>query len=246
MFKIAICDDEAAEREQIAAFLGCYLQERPQFTANVSQFDGGQALLDADKNGGGFDFYLLDVLMPEKNGIQVGKALRELGREGVILYLTASPDYAVDSYLTQAFFYLLKPVDKRQFFEVLDRAVAAFRKRKSEAAIVNTPAGLRSIPLEEILYVERVDRCMRYYLSTGETVDSRTIRSSFRDAAEGLLSDGRFVLCGASFLLGLHHVRSVAKNGATLDSGGWVPVSRSAFADLKRAWMNYWLGGETV
>jgi len=176
----------------------------------------------------------------------VGKAIRRMGRNGAIVYLTTSPDYAVDSYLTQAFFYLLKPADKGQLFAVLDRAVAALRARRDQAAIVNTPSGPRSVPLDDILYVERVDRFMRYHLAGGETVDSRTIRGSFRDAAAALLSDGRFFLCGASFVLGLHHVRSVEKNEALMERGGRVPVSRSSFAGLKRAWMNYWLGGEKI
>ncbi len=246
MLRIAICDDETAEQEQTAALLEDYLGERPRLTANVSLFGGGQALLDAVKMGGGFDLYLLDVLMPGLNGIEAGKALRRLDRGGAIVYLTTSPDYAVDSYLTQAFFYLLKPVERERLFAVLDRAVAVLEKRESEAIIVNTPSCLRSIPLSEILYVERVERFMRYYLVDGETVDSRTIRGSLRDAASILLSDRRFVLCGASFVLGLHHVKSVEKSAALLDSGVRVPVSQSAFAGLKRAWMNYWLGGETI
>jgi len=243
VFKIAVCDDDSAEREWTVALLEEYFRARPQFQADLALFADGQALLDAGGPGADFDLYLLDVLMPEKNGIEVGKALRNSGREGAIIYLTTSPDYAVDSYLTQAFFYLLKPVKREQLFEVLDRAAEVLQKRKDEATIVSTASGLRSIPLDHILYVERVDRSMRYYLVSGETVDSRTIRGSFRDAAAPLLSDRRFVLCGASFVLGLHHVRSVEKNVALLDSGGWVPVSRSAFTDLKRSWMNYWLGG---
>ena len=174
---------------------------------------------------------------------QYQRMVRRLGRDGEIIYLTSSPDYAVDSYLTQAFFYLLKPVREEQLFPVLERAVKVLQKRRSQATIVNTPAGLRSVPLSDILYVERVDRSMRYYLTGGEAVDSRTIRGSFREELAGLLADGRFAPCGASFVLGLHHVRSVEKGGVLLDSGTWVPVSRSAFVELKRAWMDYWLGG---
>jgi len=245
VFKIAVCDDDANELDRAAALLGDYLESRPQLSASLSRFKDGWSLVDALERGGDFDLYLLDVLMPGLNGIDVGKSIRRLGRDGAIIYLTTSPDYAVDSYLTQAFFYLLKPVGREPLFEVLDRAMAALRKRKSKVVIVNTHCGLRSIPLDDILYVERVDRFMRYYLVSGETVDSRTIRGSLREASAALLSDGRFAPCGASFVLGLHHVRSVEKNRVLMDSGGWVPVPQSAFADLKRAWMNYWLGGET-
>jgi len=243
LLKIAVCDDDAAELERAAALMEDYLKDRPQLSAGLTRFAGGWKLLDALEHGGDFDLYLLDVIMPGLNGIEVGKSIRRLGRDGAIVYLTSSPDYAVDSYLTRAFFYLLKPVDREQLFEVLDRAVALLQERKKQATIVNTPSGLRSIPLNDILYVERVDRILRYYLTDGETVDSRTIRGSLRDGLAGLLSDERFALCGASFALGLHHVKSVEKSEALLDSGVCVPVPRSAFADLKQAWMNYWLGG---
>ncbi len=243
MLRIAVCDDDAVELERAASLLGDYLKERPQLPASLSRFGDGRSLLDALKQGRDFDLYLLDVLMPGLNGIEVGKAVRRLGRDGAIVYLTASPDYAVDSYLTRAFFYLLKPVGREQLFEVLDQAAAALHKRKNQVTIVNTVSGLRSVPLDDILYVERVDRFMRYYLAGGETVDSRTIRGSLRDASEALLADRRFALCGASFVLGLHHVKTVGRNEALLDSGGCIPVARTAFAGLKRAWMNYWLGG---
>ncbi len=246
MLKIAVCDDEAAELERAAELLKAFFARQQETAANLTLFRSAQSLLGALEEGRDFDLYVLDVIMPGLNGIEVGKAIRRMGRNGAIIYLTTSPDYAVDSYLTQAFFYLLKPVEREQFFDVLEQAVSVLRKRKNEATIVNTPAGMRSIPLNDILYVERVDRFMRYYLASGETVDSRTIRGSFREAMAALLGDSRFFLCGASFVLGLHHVRSVEKSEVLLDSGGWVSVSQSAFADLKRAWMNYWLGGETI
>ncbi len=246
MLKVAVCDDEADQLEQAAALLREFFAKRPETAANLALFHDGRSLLDALERGQSFDLYLLDVLMPGLNGIEVGKAIRGMGRDGTIVYLTTSPDYAVDSYLTQAFFYLLKPVERERLFEVLDRAVALLQKRKSEATIVSTSSGMRSIPLSDILYVERVGRFMRFYLVSGETVDSRSIRTSFRDAAATLLADERFALCGASFVLGLHHVKSVEKNAALLDSGNWVPVPAPTFVDLKKAWMNYWLGGETI
>ncbi len=246
MLRIAVCDDDAAELARSETLLKEFCARRPDLAAGVTTFPDALGLLDALRKGADFDLYLLDVLMPGKNGIEAGKELRSLGREGAIIYLTTSPDYAVDSYQTQAFYYLLKPVDRGQLFQVLDRAVDALDKRKDQSVIVSTAAGLRSIPLGDILYVERADRSMRYYLAGGEAVDSRTLRGSFRDGAAPLLEDSRFFLCGASFVLGLHHVKSVERGKAMLDTGDFVPVSQNACGELKRAWMNYWLGGETL
>ncbi len=246
LLRIAVCDDDAAELARTETLLKEFCAQRPDLAAGVTTFSGPRGLLDALGMGNDFDIYLLDVLMPGKNGIEVGKEIRRLGREGAIIYLTTSPDYAVDSYQTQAFYYLLKPVERRRLFEVLDRAAEVLDRRKDQTAIVSTAAGLRTIPLNDILYVERVDRSMRYYLVSGEAVDSRTLRGSFRAGAAPLLEDRRFFLCGASFVLGLHHVKSVERGKVLLDSGSWAPVSQSACGELKQAWMNYWLGGEAL
>ncbi len=244
MLKIALCDDDAAELERTAELVNAFFAQRPEIPAGLTRFGEARDLLDALERGEDFDLYLLDVLMPGLNGIETGKAIRRLGRDGAIIYLTTSPDYAVDSYQARAFYYLLKALERERLFQVLDEVADVLLKRQDAAAIIHTAGGLRSIPLSDILYVERVDRLMRYYLVGGETVDSRTLRGSLREGAATLLTDERFALCGASFVLGLHHVKSIERGRALLDTGEWVSVSMNACAELKRAWMNYWLGGE--
>lgn len=243
MFKIAICDDESGSLEWTAALGRDYLKDRPQFGARLSLFESGQALLSAVEGSGGFDLYLLDVLMPELNGIEVGKQLRANRKDGAIIYLTASPDYAVESYLTQAFFYLLKPVSRGQLFDVLDQAVAVRQKHREEHVVIHTPNGLRTLPLNDILYLERVSRSVRYYMADGETIDSRTLRGTFGEAAASLLEDPRFILCGASFALNLSHVKAIERREALLDSGACLPLPRTAYGTVKKEWLNYWLGG---
>lgn len=85
----------------------------------MRSFQSGYELLDAVERSGSFDLYLLDIVMPEQNGIEVGLSIRKLDGLGLIVYLTTSPDYAVDSYLTNAFHYLLKPVRWEQMVSVL-------------------------------------------------------------------------------------------------------------------------------
>lgn len=178
--------------------------------------------------------------MPELSGIDTGRRLRALGEGGEIIYLTSSNDFAADSYDVQAFFYLLKPVKKEKLFQVLDGAVQKLNRRRSSAIVVATADGPRRVLLEQIRYVERVGRRMRYYCTDG-TVDSQTIRLSFREAAASLLADRRFCLCGASFVLNFQHVTGVNGQVALLDNGQTVMLPRTAAAEFKKAWGNYWL-----
>ena len=242
MLRIALCDDEEKHLNQTAALLAAYLRVRPRLNGQVECFQSGGELLARAENDGGFDLYILDILMPELNGIETGRLLRALGEGGEIVYLTNSNDFAADSYDVRAFFYLLKPVGEAKLFQVLDGAVEKLSRRRTSAVVVNTAAGPRRLLLERIRYVERVGRCVRYYC-TDATVDSQSIRGSLREAAAPLLADPRFFLCGASLVFHLRHVRGVEASAALLDTGVRVPIPRRWSAAFKSAWGKFWLEG---
>ena len=242
VLRVALCDDEKNELDKSAALLEGYLRARPDLTAQVETFRSGSALLGRAEDTGGFDLYLLDILMPRLSGIDIARRLRRLGDGGEIIYLTSSNDFAADSYDVLAFFYLLKPVEAAKLYAVLDEAVEKLRRRRNEGLTISTPEGKRRLSFVRILYVERVNRRMRYYCTDGN-LDSQTIRASFKETAAPLLADRRFCLCGASFVLNLQHVTGVRGQTALLDNGQTVTLPRSAAAEFKRAWGSYWLSG---
>lgn len=242
MLHIALCDDELEQCTLTGELLRQYIKERPGLAARLSAFSSGSALLEQVESEGGFDLYVLDVIMPELSGIDLGVRLRELGSDSPIVYLTTSPDYAVDSYLAQAFFYLLKPVEPDRLFTVLDQAAALLHKRRAASVQVKTKNDLRLLPLDGLLYTELIGRAVRYHLSGGETVDGVTLRGTFSREMEPLLADRRFVLCGSSFVVNLHYVTAVGKSELTV-GGVRVPLSRGLAAQVKQRWGDYWMEG---
>ena len=240
MLRIAVCDDEEQYVQQTANFVQEYLRRHPELSGQVHTFQRGQELLCQVEEDGGFDLYLLDIIMPGLNGIQTGQQLRELGNGGEIIYLTTSSDYAVDSYSVRAFFYLLKPIEQERLFEVLDAAVKKLSHRRQKAVLITTREGPRRILLDQILYVERVGRSLRYYCSNG-TVDSMSLRVTFHTAVEPLLADPRFFQCGSSFAFNLRHVAGVKGQELLLDNGGFVAIPRASVPSLKNAWGSFWL-----
>ena len=57
-----------------------------------------------------YDIYLLDVVMPGLNGIELAKEIRSSDKAADIIFLTSSPEFAVESYTVKASNYLVKPV----------------------------------------------------------------------------------------------------------------------------------------
>lgn len=238
MLQIALCDDETDQRGQIGELIRDYIAQCPKLCAQLRVFSSGAELL---KQPAGFDVYILDAVMPRMSGIELGMKLREQGRDGAIVYLSASRDFAVDSYLVSAFHYLVKPVDRETFYEVLDRAAALIRKRRTACVQVKTKNGLRLLPVDDIFYVELKGRSARYHLILGETVDSLTFHGGFQTEMASLLAEPRFVLCGSSFAVNLYYVTAVEKSALTLSGGERVPLPRGSYQRVKRSWGDYWM-----
>ena len=106
MIHIAICDDSKQERQILAALFKRY-QELHATPLQIHIFQNGFSLLDAIDQGKRFDITILDILMPGENGIEIARNIRASGTDTEIIFLTSSPEYAVDSYEVKAQNYLM-------------------------------------------------------------------------------------------------------------------------------------------
>lgn len=82
--KIAICDDDRNELLQIQTLLDLYAQER-QMEFIVKEYHSSFELASAAANET-FQIYLLDVLMPVLNGIDLAREIRLMDKAADILF----------------------------------------------------------------------------------------------------------------------------------------------------------------
>lgn len=241
---VALCDDETAYHEITRKLLAEYGRKTSPDSFSLSCFSSGKELLDAISAKGNFDIYILDIIMPDISGIQLGAALREQGDNGLIIYLTSSPDFAVESYSTDALHYLLKPVDNGQFFQCMDKAVSRLNRSLSETIAIKTPDSTRMIPCRNILYAERMNRHIRYYLNNHNVIDGVTFNGSFRNAISALTACYGFLIVGSSFVVNLYYVTEVKKSDLLLTGDHRIPIPRRTYETVKSKWADYWLSKE--
>ena len=111
VIRIAICDDLYNERNMIQSLLTSIQNEEQKLEFNITQYEEGEALLmDMEENLSEFDLVILDIYMDGINGMETARKIRENDINIPIVFLTASPDFALESYDVNAFGYLLKPV----------------------------------------------------------------------------------------------------------------------------------------
>lgn len=143
MSLILIVDDD----DEILSLLETLLR-RAGF--NVVTSSNGLGALESIRDGLRPDLIILDVMMPEVHGWEVGKALKESPEsESIpIVILSAKPDKEPSFSFTGADWHVPKPVDKKILLFVLELALRKggikFNKKKIKEFITNN-RGSRSM-----------------------------------------------------------------------------------------------------
>lgn len=114
-----IVDDEplAVERMQIL----CAGIERIDLVGTASDGEAALRLIDALDP----DLVLLDVAMPQRDGIAVATALATMPRRPAVIFCTAFEQHAVAAFDVAAVDYVLKPVSAERLARAIDRAAEA-------------------------------------------------------------------------------------------------------------------------
>ena len=235
--KICICDDDKRDLTALRATVR-------QRYSEPACFDNPKGLLDEVADGLRFDVYILDVVMPDMNGIHLARLLRGMDGAGRIIFLTSSRDYAVDSYEVGAFYYLMKPVQREKLFALLDEIDTGITAPGTPICVHTRERDIMVKP-NDIDYIESLMRFPNYHTAQG-TFTGLMLHRSFKDEMAPLLGLPAFCLCGASFVLNLSHISSIGKFDATFHGGQSVTLPRSALPKLRTAWTDYWMDGEGV
>lgn len=240
MVRVAICEDSHNEVAYIKEYLKLYSDSHPQIQVQVDSFGNAEALLATIEHGADFNLYLFDILMPGMDGISLSRVLREDGRKGAIIFLTASRDFALEAYGVKAIDYLVKPVSAEALYTALDNAFALLDSRSDvHYTMVRMADADRMVRLDHIVAVEVQGHTLCYFLTNGEQLKSKVLRVSFRNATTDLTEKGRFIQPHQSFLINTEHVVSISKRKFTMDNGMEIPISRLRFAEVKAEYMHY-------
>ena len=241
--RIAICDDDRACRIEVTQLVKEYIAQssRPM---ELSVYENGTDLLEDARRTGSFDIYILDILMPLLNGIDLGIQLRELDTDSKIFYLTSSPDYAIRAIKARVWEYLLKPVDKTALFSSLDEAISVLAVKREYGIVVKTNQSSIRLTFDSILYAELNKKNIHYHLTSGKVIQSNSIRTRFSEAVQEMLRDSRFFMCSASMVVNLYHVAEINNDCLIFQNGQIIYLSRQVSRELRSSWSNFWMNQE--
>lgn len=233
--RVAICDDEEVQQQLLKNYLKEWAALN-EVVIEIKLFRSGENFLFLWEDDRDYDLLIFDIEMGQLSGMELAMKIREQDKTIPILFVTGYDDYISQGYEVAALHYLMKPLQKEKFFQVLDKLKS--EGKRDLKLFFQTEKGLIALPLSKIWYVEaRAHQCILY-----TETEEYTLSTSISEMAEYLGDHRDFVRCHRSYLVNLQHISVIVKSELTLDDGRKLPVSRNAEKEVNQAFVRLFKG----
>ncbi|MDE6732720.1 MAG: LytTR family DNA-binding domain-containing protein [Oscillospiraceae bacterium] len=230
-----LCDDNADDLESLRESVEDYIASRG-ISGETLCFSSPEELLKfSEQKLDGKEVYLLDVVMPEVDGIDLGRKLRERGANSAVIYTSTSKEYALDAFEVHAFSYLIKPFSSEKLFAELDGCLGQITP-PSQTISVKTVGGIVGVDAAEIIAVEYYAHRLTFHFKNGKTLDTVYKKQPFNVQAEELIKTGYFVRVSASYLVNIKKIRGLKTDEFIMCDGSRYKITRK-FSAARRQYI---------
>lgn len=229
--KIAVCDDDELQREYLSEVVSAWAK-RNRHLAEIRQYAEPKSFLFDYSEEKDFDILLLDIEMPEMNGIELAKQIRNESTTVQIIFITGYYEYFSDGFDVSALHYLLKPVDEGKLCPVLDRAAGNLASRQ-RGVLIDGPEFSVKVALADILYVESENVHIIVHTVSGN-YRTRMALSSFSKQL-----DETFFKVHRSYVVNLKYIKKITRADIAMANGDIVPISRGLYGEVHAALIKY-------
>lgn len=231
---IAIIDDRKADADCLAEFLNLYVIQNHITAPTLDFFQSGEEFL-ASFSHGKYDILFLDIYMDGMSGMDTAHKIREQDLACKLIFITTSPDFAVESYYVNAVFYLLKPLTQKNVFTALDRCNLQLTE---DAQFIEVPVsyGTYKLRLHEIAYTEYTQRKIQIHLINGPLIEVLMKQADFTDM---ILSYPFLCNCIKGIIVNFEEVEKLLDNRFLLKDGTSIPISRLKYKEVREQFFEY-------
>lgn len=226
MIHVALLDDDNNFLKIVREKIELELRNSDKITI----FSDSEKFLAEVKNGTSFDVLISDIEMPKINGIQLGKLCNDLCPDMYLIFLTSFEQYAVESYMVNAYQYIMKRDIETRLPVILRKLLGQIRKEQNKYRMIGTPTNKETVYYRNIIYIFK-DKGSKYvnYVTSNEVYKERITISQVLEELES----EEFILVERGYIININHIASMSKNNIYMDNGDKIVSSRAHFKNVK-------------
>lgn len=235
MIRVAFCDDDTSVLGQLKDLANRYCEKcgrKLQYAVFYSSLE----LMDEIEKGARYDILFLDIILPNENGIDIAKEIRQYDSVVKIIFLTSSPEFAVESYTVDAYFYQMKPIREEGFFRLMDSAISKCQKELHHSLLQQCKNGIVRIDLDKLEYCEVFRRTLLFHMEGGEVLESI---GSMGKLYGQLLQYKNFLRPHRSFLINMEYIQKISSKAITMKNMVEIPVPHGKYSEIKNRYLEY-------
>lgn len=231
---ILVCDDDASFGARMADYVTGYFEAHGVQVQTAVCTCAAEALAVPELEL--YQLAFLDVDMPGENGIALGRELKQRCPEVKLVYVSAYLEFAPEGYTVNAYRYLLKRDIVRMLPNCLDGLMDALTDPRRTLTVHHNRTE-SEIPLDQIYYLESDRRQIHVY---GDIAHQPicSFYGKITDLPEMLYENG-FLQVGRSDVVNMRYVHSIRNYRVQLKNGLELGVSRSGYAAIRAAWLEW-------
>ena len=225
MIRIAIVEDEKNSSDLLVNYLEKYSNDK-NIRFDVKTFFSCNQILNNYNNN--FDIIFMDIELPDGNGLETIRKIREVDKNVIVIFVTNMAQYAVKGYEVRAFDFIVKPVTSYNFYIKLDNILNLFEQKKDDEIWISNKDGKMKLNISSIYYIEVIQHMCIYHTKDGNYKATGSLNS-----IEKTLSKYNFSLCNRCYLVNLRYVTSVKKGFVLIDNEELI-ISRAKQASFMK------------
>ena len=242
---IAVCDDEENIRIYIKKLI-----EMQDADCLIMEFSSAGELLQfwQQEDREQIDILFLDISMDGTDGMEAAEQIRKWKEEQgeavwgslpFLIFVTGYPEYMPKAFSVNAFQYLVKPIDEKEFEDVFAQAVRESRyleaKKNTEPREILVRNGnvTRKVLADDIYYIESSNRKIIVFMKSEKIECYGKIGELENELIEG------FFRIHKGYLVNMKYVERYSRTEVLMKNGSNLLISKYKYQDFIKAYLGY-------
>lgn len=226
--KVAVCDDQEI-------YLKAVDNEIKDLSyLSISLFEDSTKLAKEIENGEYYDLFILDIEMPDLDGMELAKIIKSYIKNPIIIFLTSYTDYVYNAFEIEAFRFIPKESMNGKILSTIEEYVDKLSQDRDFYIMSNIKKD--KILLTDIMYVDYRAKYINYHMKNGEI---KRERKQLHDFIDDVKSED-FIYINKGIIVNMKNTKYVEGHDLIMKNMERLPISLNTIKKVKSQLLEYW------